>query len=115
MAERLRQRGAIPKANRYVDLSARLNGEDYLFEMKSTTEDNPHSQIRRGLSQLYEYRYIQNVQEAKLVLVIENPLPKKNRSMEDYLINDRGVLLVWDGDGKFHCSPHIRKQLRFSN
>jgi len=55
MAERLRQRGAIPKANPYVDLSARLDEEDYLFEMKSTTEDNPHSQIRRGLSQLYEY------------------------------------------------------------
>jgi hypothetical protein len=113
MAERLRQRGAIPKANRYVDLSARLDAEDYLFEMKSTTEDNPHSQIRRGLSQLYEYRYIQNVEKAKLVLVIENPLPKKNHWMEDYLINDRSVLLVWDGDGKFHCPPSIRKQLEF--
>jgi hypothetical protein len=113
MAERLRQRGAIPKANRYVDLSARLDEEDYLFEMKSTTEDNPHSQIRRGLSQLYEYRYIQNVAKAKLVLVIENPLPKKNHWMEDYLIHDRGVLLVWDGDGKFHCPASVRKQLEF--
>ena len=113
MAERLRQRGAVPKANRYVDLSARLNDEDYLFEMKSTTEDNPHSQIRRGLSQLYEYRYIQNVAKAKLVLVIENPLPKKNHWMEDYLVRDRGVLLVWDGDGKFHCPANIRNQLSF--
>lgn len=113
MAERLRQRGAIPKANRYVDLSARWEGDDYLFEMKSTTEDNPHSQIRRGLSQLYEYRHIQNVKEAKLVLVIENPLPKQNQWMEDYLLNDRGVLLVWDGNGKFNCSPNIRKQLDF--
>ena len=113
MAERLRQRGAIPKSNRYVDLSARWEGDDYLFEMKSTTEDNPHSQIRRGLSQLYEYRYIQNVEQAKLVLVIENPLPKQNQWMEDYLLNDRGVLLVWDGNGKFNCSPGIRKQLQF--
>ncbi len=113
MAERLRQRGAMPKANRYIDLSARWEDADYLFEMKSTTEDNPHAQIRRGLSQLYEYRYIQNVKEAKLVLVIENPLPKENRWMEDYLIKDRGVLLVWDGNGKFNCSPHIRKELDF--
>jgi hypothetical protein len=113
MAERLRQRGAIPKANRYVDLSARWEGDDYLFEMKSTTEDNPHSQIRRGLSQLYEYRYIQNVEAAKLVLVIENPLPKQNQWMEDYLLNDRGVLLVWDGNGQFNCSSNIRKQLQF--
>ena len=113
MAEKLRQRGAIPKANRYVDLSARWEGDDFLFEMKSTTETNPHAQIRRGLSQLYEYRYIQNVQSAKLVLVLENPLPKENRWMEDYLINDRGVLLIWDGDGKFHCPASVRKQLQF--
>lgn len=113
MAERLRQRGAVPKANRYIDLSARWEEADYLFEMKSTTEDNPHAQIRRGLSQLHEYRYIQNVKEAKLVLVIENPLPKQNRWMEDYLVKDQGVLLVWDGNGKFNCSPDIRKQLEF--
>ena len=113
MAERLRQRGAMPKANRYIDLSARWEEADYLFEMKSTTDDNPHAQIRRGLSQLYEYRYIQNVKQAKLVLVIENPLPKENRWMEDYLIKDRGVLLVWDGNGKFDCSPDIRKHLEF--
>jgi hypothetical protein len=113
MAERLRQRGAIPKANRYIDLSARWEEADYLFEMKSTTDDNPHAQIRRGLSQLYEYRYIQNVQEAKLVLVIENPLPRKLGWMENYLTNDRGILLVWDGNGRFSCSPEIRKQLEF--
>jgi hypothetical protein len=113
MAERLRRCGAIPKANRYIDLSARWEGTDYLFEMKSTTDDNPHSQIRRGLSQLYEYRYIQNVKDAKLVLVIENPLPKENRWMEDYLINDRGVLLVWDGAGKFNCRAETRKCLDF--
>jgi len=113
MAERLRQEGAIPKANRYVDLSVRLGGDDYLFEMKSTTEDNPHSQIRRGLSQLYEYRYIQNVEKAKLVLVIENALPKQNQWLENYLLGDRGVLLVWDGNGKFNCAPHVRAQLEF--
>jgi hypothetical protein len=113
MAERLRQRGAIPKSNRYVDLAARWQRDDYLFEMKSTTGDNPQSQIRRGLSQLYEYRYIQNVKKAKLVLVIENPLQKKHQWLEEYLVNDRGVLLIWDGNGEFNCSPTIRKQLDF--
>jgi hypothetical protein len=81
--------------------------------MKSTTEDNPHAQIRRGLSQLYEYRYIQNVKDAKLVLVIENPLPRENQWMENYLNNDRGVLLVWDGNGRFSCSAEIRRELDF--
>jgi hypothetical protein len=113
MAERLRQRGAVPKANRYIDLSARWAGSDYLFEMKSTTEDNPHAQIRRGLSQLYEYRYVQNVEKAKLVLVIENPLPRKLGWIEHYLVADRGILLVWDGQGRFDCPAGVRQQLGF--
>ena len=113
MADRLRQQGTVPKANKYIDLSARWQGEDYLFEMKSTTKDNPHAQVRRGVSQLYEYRYIQNVQRAKLVLVVENRLPKKLGWMEDYLVKDRGILLVWEGDGTLSCPPHIRDQLQF--
>lgn len=115
MAERLRQHGAVPKMNRYIDLSARLGEDDFLFEMKSTTDENPHAQVRRGLSQLYEYRYIQNVQKAKLILVIENPLPKKLGWMEAYLMKDRGIYLVWDGDGKFNCSSETSKQLGILN
>lgn len=113
MAERLRQRGVVPKANRYIDLSARWEGSDYLFEMKSTTEDNPHSQIRRGLSQLYEYRYIQNVRDARLVLVIEKPLSKKLGWMESYLVHDRGILLVWNGNGQFHCTREATGTMGF--
>ncbi len=113
MAEKLRQAGAVPKANRYTDLTARWEGEDYLFEMKSTTDENAHAQIRRGVSQLYEYRYIQQVEKAKLVLVVENPLPREVLWIEDYLVKDRGLLLVWDGQGKFSCSPSNRAQLAF--
>jgi hypothetical protein len=43
------------------------------------------------------------------------PSAQGNQSMEDYLVNDRGVLLICDGDGKFHCSPGIRRQLEFLN
>lgn len=113
MAERLRQRGMVPKANRYVDLSARWQTDDFLFEMKSTTDTNLHGQVRRGLSQLYEYRYIQNVPAAKLVLVLENPLPRRFSWMGDYLTKDRGILLVWDGSGSFYCPEETKRQLPF--
>jgi hypothetical protein len=113
MARRLRTHGAVPKANRYVDLSARWAGVDYLFEMKSTTEANPHSQIRRGISQLYEYRYIQNIPAAKLVLVVENSLPRKLSWLQNYLVKDRDVLLVWDGNGSFSCPTEIAPALPF--
>ena len=115
MAERLRKYGAVPKANCYIDLSARLDGVDYIFEMKSTTEENPHSQVRRGLSQLYEYRYIQNVESPRLVLVIECPLPGKLGWIKDYMLKDRGILLAWDGNGSFSCPNEIIRELPFLN
>jgi hypothetical protein len=113
MAEKIRNQGAVPLENSYVDLGARINDVDYLFEMKSTTERNAHSQARRGLSQLYEYRYIQNLPDAKLVLVLESPLPDKAGWMSDYILNDRDVLLVWDGNNRFYCPDTISEQLAF--
>lgn len=113
MAGRLREAGSIPKSNRFVDLSARWQGSDYLFEMKSTTESNLESQIRRGLSQLYEYRFIQDARNAKLVLVLENSLPMKLGWIERYLTEDRGIFLVWDGNGTLNCSLQYRSNLGF--
>jgi hypothetical protein len=65
VASKIRDTGAIPKRNRYVDLSALVNDEFYLFEMKSSTDGNAHTQVRRAISQLYEYRYIQQVPDKK--------------------------------------------------
>lgn len=114
MAKKIREKGAIPKRNPYIDLSALVGKEIYLFEMKSTTNRNVHDQIRRGISQLYEYRYIQQVHEAKLVLVIENPLPNNLSWLTKYLVEDRGIFFVWDGDGEtFHCPKYSKDRLSF--
>jgi hypothetical protein len=79
VASKMRKAGSIPKNNKYVDLSAVLSDNFYLFEMKSTTDKNVHARIRRAISQLYEYRYLQEVPAAKLVVVIENR-PRRRRS-----------------------------------
>lgn len=113
VAARLRAANAIPKANRYIDLAAKVSGENFLFEMKSTTETNVQAQVRRGLSQLYEYRYLQKIEQAKLVLVIENPLPRPLSWIETYLRTDRSVLLVWDGNSRLYCSDEVRRELPF--
>lgn len=113
MAERLRGLGAVPKANRLIDLSAQVNDSIFLFEMKSTTEENARSQVRRGLSQLYEYRFMQDIPKAKLVLVIEKPLPSKLQWLGEYLQKDRNIYLVWDGDDEFYSSKDIAKELPF--
>jgi len=77
-----------------------MPGGFYLFEMKSTTDKNVHGQIRRAISQLYEYRYLQDLPEAKLVVVIENPPPQEKRWIIDYVVKDRNILIAWDGDRK---------------
>jgi hypothetical protein len=113
MAERLRGYGAIPKANRFIDLSARVADTDYLFEMKSTTEGNFTSQIRRGLSQLYEYRYIEQIPDSRLVLVLQSPLPTPAQWMKQYLEEDRNVLLVWDGRNQYFASAQTKRALPY--
>lgn len=114
VASKIRRAGAIPKQNRYIDLSATINNNQYLFEMKSTTASNTHSQVRKAISQLYEYRYIQNAPDAKLVVVIENPVPKDKRWLIDYVVNDRQLLIAWDGDRtNFHCPDRLRGELCF--
>jgi len=112
VATRLRDYGAVPKCNQLIDLAVKLD-HSYLFEMKSTTNRNIRNQIRRGLSQLYEYRYLQNKPEAKLVLVIENPLNVENEWMIDYVENDRGIYLIWDGQDTLYGSERSRYDLSF--
>jgi hypothetical protein len=114
VADRIRAAGAIPKNNLIVDLAATVRDHDFLFEMKSTTDSNVHSQVRRAISQLYEYRYLQQIPSAKLVVVIENPPPDEKKWLVDYVVKDRGLLIAWDGDERtLHCPPEIRRELSF--
>jgi len=114
VAAKIRKVGSIPKNNKFVDLSAAIDDGFYLFEMKSTTDANVHSQVRRAISQLYEYRYLQQVPAAKLVVVIENPPPSEKKWIVDYVVNDRKLLIAWDGDKKtIKCPTGISSELRF--
>jgi hypothetical protein len=112
VAERIRGAGAIPKSNQFIDLAATLQ-QDYIFEMKSTTEDNVKAQVRKGISQLYEYRYLENKPDASLILVVERPLTGDNTWMIDYMENDRNIHLVWDGDNNLYGTEKTRQQLGF--
>jgi len=113
VADRLRDSGSIPKSNRYVDLAATTSDQAYLFEMKSVNDDNSRSQVRNGLSQLYEYRYLQNLPDAELVLVISEPLTKRDTWMQAYLEEDRNIHLVWDGNNQLFASKKTKQELSF--
>jgi hypothetical protein len=95
IADRIRQCGTYPTSNKYIDLAARIKGQDFIIEVKSSGGD-VRSQIRRGIAQLYEYRYLQGLQTAKLVLCLERPLSGANEWYLDYLIHDREISVIWD-------------------
>lgn len=81
--------------------------------MKSTTETNARAQVRKGISELYEYRYLENTPDASLVLVVERPLNVVDSWMLEYLETDRDVLLVWDGEERLFGSDRASHALPF--
>ncbi|MGH7884071.1 MAG: DUF7226 domain-containing protein, partial [Thermodesulfobacteriota bacterium] len=112
VAQKIRKNHGIPKSNQLIDLAVQLD-KDYIFEMKSTNDSNVRSQVRKGMSQLYEYRYLQNKPNAKLVLVLEKPFGTTHSWMMDYMENDREINLVWDGDEKLYGSKKSKEELQF--
>ena len=112
VAERIRVAGGIPKSNQFIDLATTLD-QDYIFEIKSTTAENVRPQVRKGISQLYEYRYLENKPEANLILVLERPLIGDNSWLIDYMENDRNIHLVWDGDNNLYGTVRTREQFGF--
>lgn len=60
------------------------------------------------------YRYLQEAPSAKLVVVIENPLPEQKKWLVDYVVKDRGLMIAWDGDQKtLKCPPDLSRDLAF--
>jgi hypothetical protein len=81
------------EANQFVDAYTRLRSGPAIFEAKSVTDDNELAQIRRGLSQLYEYRYRHDLTSATLWLVLSRA-PREDWVV-NYLERDRGIHIIW--------------------
>lgn len=101
LEEYLELKGCSPLENEHIDLFATIpdNG-NFLFEVKSTNSSNLLSQTRKGVSQLYEYRYRYKDKigyDVSLCLVYPNK-PSQIDWLEDYLCLDRNIGVVWFGD-----------------
>ena len=100
LANRLTALGITPLFNVFIDVAANMPSKKMLFEVKSCRIENLLAQVRKGVSQLYEYRYRhEEMNGAKPVLMLEQK-PKDNLAwLVDYLIKDRGIALCWlEGD-----------------
>jgi hypothetical protein len=113
VATRVKAAGSVPKSGKLIDLAACHNKENYIFEMKSLSGVNARSQIRQGISQLYEYRYLEQVKDAKLVLVVQTALSGDDSWMTDYVLEDRNINILWDGDGNLYCPKKLHADFRF--
>ena len=97
MDQKLRSIGSEPKDNPHIDMYAEIPGDGaFIFEMKSGGE-NLLEQIRKGLSQLYEYRYRYRGEistDTSLCLVLPKE-PDEIPWILDYLCGDREINVCW--------------------
>lgn len=104
MEKWLRELGATPLDNDHIDLYAEIPRDGaFIFEMKSGGE-NLLDQVRKGLSQLYEYRYRYKERLGRTDISLCLVLPESPQMIPwiaDYLCQDRGVNVCWfDADGR---------------
>ena len=101
MAEAAAARGYEPLNNENIDLYFETPTGTVLAEMKSCHRNNVHSQIRRGVGQLLEYRFFYREVLGKTVssvLVIETPPPRDKAWLVEFL-GTVGVTLIWKEPG----------------
>ena len=98
--ELVRGLGAVPKENSHIDLYAEIpNDGSFLFEMKSEGQ-SLLDQIRKGISQLYEYRFrYKDVlkQDVILCLVLSKD-PLGLPWVYEYVCLDREICMIWFAD-----------------
>jgi hypothetical protein len=101
----VRTAGGVPRENpKTVDIFTELGGRRYYFEMKTANRVNLLGQVRKGLSQLYEYsyRYEKGRPPAEVILcIVLNMKPSSPRWLADYLVSDRKVNICWRVNGGF--------------
>lgn len=115
MAETCKNGGFDPQYNVHIDLFIQNGTGSLVFEMKSCTISSTRSQIRRAISQLFEYSYRYRNSLKPLVrrcVVVE----RKPRGNDEWLIEYVEFLeigLVWkcDTSQKFGCKKQTGKWL----
>ncbi|MCA9952841.1 MAG: hypothetical protein KDE48_24495 [Anaerolineales bacterium] len=104
----LRNLGADPMESQHIDLYAQIpNDGSFIFEMKSGGP-NLLAQIRKGLSQLYEYRfrYRSGLKDPITLCLVLYEKPGDISWVQEYLCSDRNVCLCWfDSNGELEHPP----------
>jgi hypothetical protein len=100
--------GYSPGENDLLDLYCELPTGPALYEVKSITDENWRDQVRKGVAQLKEYRFLHGLAEASLYLVLSGP--PAEAWVLDLLVKEFGVGVLW-ADGKDFSGPSARAAL----
>lgn len=94
--------GTTPRDNVHIDLFAERGSDLIIYEMKSVNDESTNllSQVRKAVSQLYEYRFIYAKPDATLCIVTNQGISKANQWLLDYLETDRSIAYEWTDDFK---------------
>ncbi len=96
-AAAVEKKGYEPRYTTNIDMYFETPAGTVLAEMKSCHEKNLHSQVRRGLSQLLEYRFVYRVvlgDRVTTLLVVETRPPREKAWLVDCL-RSLGIVLAW--------------------
>jgi hypothetical protein len=97
LAQAATVRGYAPKFNANIDMFFDTSEGTVLAEIKSCNQTNLHSQVRRGVSQLLEYRYVYCAEltaPVSLLLAIETPPSVRRQWLIQYL-ESIAIVLAW--------------------
>jgi hypothetical protein len=110
-----RENGLRTRTNRHIDVLAENDNESIIFEMKSSGPGATRAQIRRALSQLFEYRYLyrESLQAKQHLCVV---IERKPRGTQEWLIPylaSVGVGLIWKNDDSdlLNCLADTRDRI----
>lgn len=92
--------GLTPKEHVQIDLFSENSNDFIFYEMKSVNDQSSNllAQLRKAVSQLYEYRYIYGQPLARLCIVTNKGIPSKEKWLLDYLAKDRSIAYEWTED-----------------
>ncbi|HJP58879.1 MAG TPA: hypothetical protein VJ865_02735 [Gemmatimonadaceae bacterium] len=97
----LHARGLSAHQTKLIDLYSGLDKEIALYEMKSLSGQNFVAQMRRAVSQLYEYRYDYGITNSRMCIVTNGFPSGSDVDYVTYLESDRKMAYVWTEDFQF--------------
>jgi hypothetical protein len=106
---------AVPQESELVDMFTKYAGKNYYFEMKTVNPANILNQVRRGISQLYEYSWVYEGKKRPgnvVLCLVFSAEPKYPSWLIDYLIQDRGIVVCWRKGDRFTCPPSCEEILK---